>query len=90
MIADPSEDGAEGEGGWDLWQVNLRETDKIEIRSDFDVPYIREVRVYNGLPSDRLWWIGERAIYAHESLDQPAPEPPPGSRVRRPRKKKAS
>lgn len=47
------------DGPWDLWQVQIRESDHIHIRGDFS-PYIREVRVYNGLPADRVWLVGTR------------------------------
>lgn len=44
---------------WDLWQVRLEEHDDVRIR-----PYggnvIREVRVHNSLPADRLWWVAQR------------------------------
>lgn len=56
LILDPGE-----EGEWDLWQTALRDGDHVAIRSDFDMPYIREIRVHNGLPSDRVWWVGERS-----------------------------
>jgi hypothetical protein len=44
---------------WDLWQVRLREGDRVTYRS-LDTPHIREVRVQHGLPSDRVWFVGER------------------------------
>jgi hypothetical protein len=47
------------EDGWDLWQVDLRDGDRIEIRSDFG-PRVREVRVLHGLPADRVFWCGWR------------------------------
>lgn len=83
LIPDHTEDGAEGEGGWDLWQVSVRPGDTITVRTDFDVPFLREVRVHHGLPADRLWWAGERGVFAHLSIGEPAPEPPPRSRERR-------
>lgn len=86
LILDPENDGDEGESGWDLWQVRIQQGDKIVIRSDFDVPYIQEVRVLHGLSPDRIWWVAERGLYAHESIGKPAPEPPPGSLARRRRK----
>lgn len=44
---------------FDLWQVQVREGDDVQIRGDFS-PLIREVRVLHGLPPDRVWWAGER------------------------------
>ena len=55
LIMDPEAE----EGGWDLWQVALRENDHLKIRGDFS-PFVREVRVEHGLPADRLWWCGWR------------------------------
>ena len=54
---------------WDLWQVTLTEKDHVNILSDWG-PAIREVRIHNGLPSDRLWWIGERDCHAGIALQQ--------------------
>ena len=48
---------------WDLWQVTLRDSDHIEILTNFG-PCIREVRIHHGLPADRLWWIAERDCHA--------------------------
>lgn len=45
---------------WDLWQVNLADTDEIHVRAEFG-PTIKEVRVHNAIPGDRVWWVGERA-----------------------------
>ena len=56
LILEPGE-----EGEWDLWQTSLRNGDNVTIRADFDLPFIREVRVHNGLPSDRVWFVGERS-----------------------------
>lgn len=44
---------------WDLWQVWLREGDEVDIRGDFG-PIIREVRVRNALPGDRVWYVATR------------------------------
>ncbi len=54
---------------WDLWQVSLRDTDHVEILSHWG-PVIREVRVHNGLPSDRVWWVGERNCHAGIALQR--------------------
>jgi len=45
--------------GWDLWQVRLEEGDEVHIRPDFG-PTIQEVKVYTPIPSNRLWYVGER------------------------------
>lgn len=44
---------------WDLWQAELTESDEVHIRAEFG-PRIKEVRVMNPIPGDRLWWVGER------------------------------
>ncbi len=49
----------EQEGFWDLWQVQVREGDQLTIRGDY-APMVREVRVHNGLPVDRVWLVGSR------------------------------
>ncbi|MFA5234075.1 MAG: hypothetical protein WC390_06700 [Sulfurimonas sp.] len=54
---------------WDLWQVSLQEHDHMVIRSDLG-PYIQEVRIHNGLPADRIWWIGERDCHAGVALQK--------------------
>jgi len=48
---------------WDLWQVSLSDSDHIDIRGDH-VPYVREIRVNNSIPADRVWWVGKRKINA--------------------------
>jgi hypothetical protein len=45
---------------WDLWQVRLQEGDEVDIRGDFG-PVIREVRVRNALPADRVWLVATRS-----------------------------
>lgn len=49
----------EGIETWDLWQVNLEDSDEVHIRAEFG-PRIKEVRVRNPIAADRLWWVGER------------------------------
>lgn len=56
-LDDPEEPGEPDT--FDLWQVQVREGDDLQIRGDFS-PFIREVRVLHGLPPDRVWWAGER------------------------------
>ncbi len=61
------------EDGWDLWQVQVREGDPIKVLSEFS-PFIREVRVLRTLPADRVWFVGERLLYAHEGMLEPRPK----------------
>lgn len=44
---------------WDVWQVWLTDTDRLEIRPDLGLR-IREVRAMNALSPDRLWLVGTR------------------------------
>ena len=64
LILEPD---AEEESGWDLWQMEPQEGDALAIRGDFS-PYLREVRIENSIPADRLWWVGERLRWAHETI----------------------
>lgn len=50
---------------WDLWQVRISEGDSICIRPDFG-PTIQEIKVYNAIPADRLWHVGERHVPVFE------------------------
>jgi hypothetical protein len=51
---------------WDLWQVRLAEHDDVHIRPDFG-PEIQEVKLYNPIPADRLWFVGERGSPCFEA-----------------------
>lgn len=44
---------------WDLWQIALADGDEIRVRAEFG-PCIKEIRVFNPIPADRLWWVAER------------------------------
>jgi hypothetical protein len=44
---------------WDLWQVALADTDEVHIRAEFG-PRVKEVRVHNAIPADRVWWVARR------------------------------
>jgi len=45
---------------WDLWQLPMiLDTDEVRIRAEFG-PAIKEVRLFNPVAADRLWWVGER------------------------------
>lgn len=45
---------------WDLWQVRLADGDHVTIRSEWG-PVLKEIRVFNVLAADRVWWVGQRA-----------------------------
>jgi hypothetical protein len=51
---------------WDLWQVRIAEGDSICVRPDFG-PVIQEIKVYNQIPADRLWHVGERHVPVFEA-----------------------
>jgi hypothetical protein len=44
---------------WDLWEVRLADTDEVHVRAEFGQD-IKEIRVMNTIPADRLWWVGVR------------------------------
>jgi len=48
-----------GDGEWDLYQVFPRDTDEIRFLPQWGC-VVAEVRIYNGLPSDRVWLVGSR------------------------------
>jgi hypothetical protein len=50
---------------WDLWLVRLAEHDDVRIRPDFG-PQIHEIKIYNPIPAERLWFVGERGTPAFE------------------------
>lgn len=45
---------------WDLWQVELADGDDVCALPQFG-PWIKEIRVRNSIPADRLWWVAQRA-----------------------------
>lgn len=45
---------------WDLWQVMLADTDEVHFRSEYG-NQLKEVRTYNAIPTDRMWWIATRS-----------------------------
>lgn len=47
------------EGDWDLWEVRLSEHDEVHIRPEFG-DAIKEIRVHNAIPADRVWFVGTR------------------------------
>lgn len=44
---------------WDLYQVRLAEGDEVTYRGDFG-PVLREIRVKNVIPADRVWYVATR------------------------------
>lgn len=68
---------------WDLWMVRLIEGDEVQIRSDFG-PVVREVRTFNAIPPDRLWYVATREPKVAVEIEKP-PKP---KRKRKARKKK--
>lgn len=50
---------------WDLWQVRLADHDDVRIRPEVG-PVVQEIKVYNPIPADRLWFVGERVIPVFE------------------------
>ena len=62
------EDGEDEE--WDCWQVWLADTDEVRVMP-LHGARVQEVRVHNSIPPDRLWWVGERTYYTHETLPPP-------------------
>lgn len=45
---------------WDLWMLKeVADTDEVRIRAEFG-RQIKEVRIFNPVSADRLWWVGER------------------------------
>lgn len=62
----PFSDDEKADKEFDLWQVTLRETDEVKIRSDMG-PVVREVRVHHGIPADRVLWVAKR--HDHAGID---------------------
>lgn len=45
---------------WDLWQLReIADGDEVRVRAEFG-PRIWEVRIFNPVAADRLWWVAER------------------------------
>jgi hypothetical protein len=60
---------------WDLYQVNLIDTDDVFIRSDLG-PYVIEVRVNNSVHAERIWLVGTRQGDRHHAdvIEKPKPK----------------
>lgn len=52
-------DWAEDIEQWDLWEVRLSRNDEVHFRSEWG-DWIREIRVRNAIPADRVKWIAMR------------------------------
>lgn len=50
---------------WDLWQVRLADGDEVRYRSDFG-PVLKEIRVFNTIPPDRVWHVATRSTHVAE------------------------
>lgn len=50
---------------WDLWQVRLAEGDEMHVRPEFGMA-IKEVRVFNAIPPDRVWYVATRPARVFE------------------------
>jgi hypothetical protein len=60
---------------WDLWMVRLESTDEVHVKANFG-PVIKEVRVRNALPADRLWYVATRSpLSALDEDGKPATGP---------------
>lgn len=44
---------------WDLWQVELGDRDEVHVLPSWG-PHVKEIRVRNTMPPDRVWWVGQR------------------------------
>jgi hypothetical protein len=51
---------------WDLWEVRLTDDDEVHFMAEWG-PNLKELRVSNPIPAERLWWVGRR--------EQPSAEP---------------
>lgn len=51
---------------WDLWEVRLGEHDEMHVNAEFG-DRIKEVRIRNVIPPDRVWYVATRETpYARE------------------------
>lgn len=52
---------------WDLYQLRLAEGDEVSYRGDFG-PVLREIRVSNVIPADRVWYVATRKCPVAEEV----------------------
>lgn len=55
-----SDPDLQGEHDWDLWQVRLDDHDTVHVLPTWGA-VLREVRVRNAIPADRLWLVATRS-----------------------------
>lgn len=74
---------------WDLWLIWVGERDAVHVRDEWG-PVVREVRIRNSVPAERLWWIGRRSTFnlpedlaAHPITAPPMPLPVKPRRAKR-------
>ena len=58
-------DGSEAEE-WDLWQVTVDDNDEVHVMPRKG-PHPHEIRIYNSVPPDRVFWCGCRGYHPNEN-----------------------
>jgi hypothetical protein len=72
-------------GLWDLYEVQLSPQDQVMVVKEYQEG-IRDIALQNGIPTDRLFWVGERELKPDEVTpaqwytDRPMTRPTPQSR----------
>lgn len=56
----------------DLWMVRLGDYTRTQIITT-DGPNICEVRAFQSIPPDRIWWVAERRWQAHDTMVETMP-----------------
>lgn len=62
--------GFEGIEDWDLWEVRLADSDEVHISLEYG-PSVKEIRVTNAIPPDRVRWIATRSPLSAEEIKKP-------------------
>ncbi|MDX1495011.1 MAG: hypothetical protein R3253_13165 [Longimicrobiales bacterium] len=70
LIMEPELESVDAGGqGWDLWEARpVGSSDRsaeFRVRGDLTV---MEVRIHNSVPPDRIWWVGEREVWPHDTM----------------------